>query len=1152
MKPAAHTLALLVANPADRRLLEETLRAAGYVTSDRLPVPNADDAPVISLLIADEATATKSRANIAELRRQAPEKFIPALVLLSPRTDSAFWLENGFNDALRLPIKKAELLSRVQTFLHLKERSEDALRQNAERNDAILELAMDAIIVMDCNGRILEFNGSAERLFGYARSTAIGADLAELIIPLNARDRHRRGLAAAVNSNHAGPSKRLETIALRAGGEEFPVEISFTRVVIHGETQFAGFVRDLTERKSAQASLSHLAAVVESSNDAIISKTLDGRILTWNKAAELLFGYTAEEAIGMSIVQLLPPGREAEEEHIIANVVSGNRYVGQETQRRHKNGGIIDVSVSVSPIRDADGRIIGASKIARDITSQIQARERLRRVTRIHTVLSGINGLIVRVRTRNELFAGACRIAVEAGGFYFAWLGWADSKESCVKPIACDGAGDEFMHIVPRAFMDAKPDGRNLIARAIATKAVVVSNDVQNDPESSIKNESRAHGINSVAILPLTEMNVPVGILALCAAEKGFFDDDELKLLTELADDISFALDHIQKTERLDHLAYYDALTGLANRALLHDRINQAIAGAARRGSEVAVAFIDLDNFKLVNDSLGHNVGDELLKIIAARLPPCLRETDTVARLGGDEFVLVLPHERRPDATSASQKTSDARRTELIIMSLVRRVRTEVTKPIRLADREFRPTCSIGISVFPQDGTDPETLLRNADIAMYRAKELGRNNFQFFTADMHSRAHQRMDLESRLKLALERNEFELHYQPQADLLTGRIIGVEALLRWRDPQQGLVGPDRFIDFAEESGLIVPIGEWVLHRACQQNKAWQDAGLLAVPIAVNMSAKQCAQLNIELVVANALRTSGLAAQFLELELTESSSMANPEKMVPLLQRLKQMGITLSLDDFGTGYSSISYLKRFPVDKLKLDISFVREITTDADSLAISEAIITMGHSLKLRVLAEGVETEGQLALLLAHGCDEIQGYFFSRPVMADDLAKLLRDGRGLSPILLRGNPKPSALLVVDDDFHVVDLVQRVAHHDGFRMLSACNASEGLEILARDEVGVVVCVQRTPGMAGAQFLAKVRGMYPDTVRILISEYDDIVNTREAINLGAIFKFLDKSWTPAQLTQVLKEAFQQYRKTVMSRGQGRVVDHQRSTSNV
>lgn len=445
--------------------------------------------------------------------------------------------------------------------------------------------------------------------------------------------------------------------------------------------------------------------------------------------------------------------------------------------------------------------------------------------------------------------------------------------------------------------------------------------------------------------------------------------------------------------DQLAHQANFDTLTGLANRNLLSDRLAQAIAGAHRNAGAVATVFIDLDNFKLVNDSLGHNQGDELLRTVAARLKACVRESDTVARLGGDEFVLVLLNKGDPATLEAD------------VTAMVTKLLRQVAQPVRLGDRTLRPACSVGVSLYPQDGEDADTLLRNADAAMYRAKELGRNRFQFFTTDVHERIRRRMELESSLRHALDNDEFELHFQPQAELRTGRIVGCEALLRWRHPQKGLINPGQFIGFAEETGLIVPIGSWVLERACRQAKAWQDAGLPPISIGVNMSALQCGQPDVDLVVRRALEASGLAPKWLELEITESLSMANPEQSVPLMTRLKDTGVSLAIDDFGTGFSNLSYLRRFPIDRLKIDLSFTREMTTDASSLAIVEAIITMSHSLNLKVVAEGVENQAQLELLAARRCDAIQGHYFGMPVLPEAFARLLSEDHSLEDVRAR---------------------------------------------------------------------------------------------------------------------------------------------------
>jgi diguanylate cyclase (GGDEF)-like protein len=392
------------------------------------------------------------------------------------------------------------------------------------------------------------------------------------------------------------------------------------------------------------------------------------------------------------------------------------------------------------------------------------------------------------------------------------------------------------------------------------------------------------------------------------------------------------------------------------------------------------VALIDLDRFKLINDTLGHHAGDALLQQVAGRLIQCVRESDTVARLGGDEFVLVL-FERDGEGLSASA---------------ARRILHKLAQPYVLDGREFNITCSIGLSLYPVDGDDAETLLKHADAAMYRAKESGRNGFCFYTPEMHSEMMRRLTLESELRQALEHEQFELYYQPQVDLTCGEVAGLEALIRWRHPQHGLVSPAQFIGLAEETGLIVPIGEWVLHAACRQSRAWQQAGLPAVPVAVNLSAKQFMLPDIDAVVGRALAGSGLAPGLLELELTESLSMDCPERTIPIMRAFKSMGVQLAIDDFGTGYSNLTYLKHFPVDRLKLDKSFVNDIVDNRDDEAIARAVVDMAHCLRLNVLAEGVETIDQLWVLVNLGCRYVQGYLFSRPLPPDECARVLADG------------------------------------------------------------------------------------------------------------------------------------------------------------
>jgi diguanylate cyclase (GGDEF)-like protein/PAS domain S-box-containing protein len=435
--------------------------------------------------------------------------------------------------------------------------------------------------------------------------------------------------------------------------------------------------------------------------------------------------------------------------------------------------------------------------------------------------------------------------------------------------------------------------------------------------------------------------------------------------------------------ERLAYLAQFDSLTGLANRQLFQDRLIQTMAQTRRSGRAMAMLFIDLDRFKLVNDTLGHSAGDSLLKDVTARLTACVRGGDTLGRFGGDEFGAVLADLARPaDASIVAQKIIDV-----------------LAQPFRIEGHETYVTASIGITLFPSDGEDAGTLIMNADTAMYRAKEQGRNNYQYFTWEMNERALQRVHLEAALRRAIEREEFLLHYQPKLAMHSGEICGFEALLRWQHPERGLVSPGEFIPVLEETGLIVQVGEWVIREVCAEIKRWRDAGLDPPPVALNMSARQFQQKGVEAKVREILRDTGIEPRCMQFELTESMLMQEPEAAAKTLLALNELGVMLAIDDFGTGYSSLSYLKRFPIDALKIDRAFIRDVTVDPDDAAIALAIIGLAHSMKIKVIAEGVETEGQLRFLAEHHCDEIQGFIFSPARPSGECADMMRSGRRL---------------------------------------------------------------------------------------------------------------------------------------------------------
>jgi diguanylate cyclase (GGDEF)-like protein/PAS domain S-box-containing protein len=443
--------------------------------------------------------------------------------------------------------------------------------------------------------------------------------------------------------------------------------------------------------------------------------------------------------------------------------------------------------------------------------------------------------------------------------------------------------------------------------------------------------------------------------------------------------------------ERIRHLAHHDELTGLPNRSLIRDRLDQAVLNAQRNGKHLALAFVDLDGFKLVNDGLGHNAGDELLKVVGRRMQACLRRNDTLGRLGGDEFVILLP---------------DVSDNALALTPVLEKIRQAVTEPVPIGDQAVQVSCSMGVVMYPRDGEDPKTLMMNADAAMYRAKDMGSNNFQFYTREMNASVEEKLMLLEGLRKAFEATRaglpeaesapagrFSLVYQPKVDLRTGRIFGVEALIRWRHPEHGMVPPPRFIGLAEESGLIVGIGEWVLRTACRQARLWRDAGLDPLTVSVNVSARQFEEKRLVERIAGALRDTALPPCALELEVTESLLMRDLNQAVERMRELKDMGISLSIDDFGTGYSSLSALKSFPISTLKIDKSFVRDLAHSQDDQAIALAVISLGHRLHLRVIAEGVETEEQREFLAANECDEMQGYLFSPPVPAERITEML---------------------------------------------------------------------------------------------------------------------------------------------------------------
>jgi diguanylate cyclase (GGDEF)-like protein/PAS domain S-box-containing protein len=892
--------------------------------------------------------------------------------------------------------------------------------------------------------KFLEVNEAASRQYGFSSREFLAMTIADIrpegdiprLLKTTAKSVH--GLQEATIWRHR-----------RKDGAIIDVEVVGHDLDFHGIEAELIAARDVTERKKTEEMVQRLASIVEFSEDAIIGKNLDGVITSWNRAAEKMYEYTSTEVIGRELSFLLPSERQAEMRVIMERLRSGQPIACLETKRLTKTGSILDVSLSISPLKDATGRIIGASAIARDITLRKRSEEQLKLqsgaleaaanaivITDFHGTIQWVNQAFTTMTgfSKEEVVGKNPRLlksgkqqrsyyadlwsTVSSGKVWHGELinrrkdGTTYIEEMTITPIAQNVGQANWTH-----FIAIKQD---ITARKQAEKELRLAQfSVEHASDSIFLSNSQGHFVyvNKAACDSLGYSREELLCLSVPDLNPRFPKEEEWPTFWEelkRQGSITFEGRNIGKKgrvfpaevtanylefdgqeysfafvrniterkvaeERIKSLAYNDALTGLPNRTLLRDRLAKALAGARRQKGKVALLFLDLDRFKDINDLLGHSVGDLLLQEVAERLKRFARDQDTVARLGGDEFLIMLTHVKDvSDAAVAAERLMDAMTHEFVIQG-----------------HSLHVSCSVGISIFPEHGADAETLIKDADAAMYSAKENGRNNFRFFTEEMNAQVMERLTLESSLRRALPEKELFLMYQPQMDIATGKIIGLEALLRWQHPDLGLVPPDKFIRVAENSGLILPIGEWVLRTACSQARKWQEEGLPAVTVAVNVSAVQFRQEDFCELIRRALNETGLGPQYLELELTEGLLLANADVTLSVLKELKSMGVTLAIDDFGTGYSSFSYLRQFRVSKLKIDRSFIRDVAVKPDDAAITTAIISMARSLNLKVIAEGVENEAQMTFLRAHQCDEIQGYYFSKPLEVGKVADMLRD-------------------------------------------------------------------------------------------------------------------------------------------------------------
>jgi diguanylate cyclase (GGDEF)-like protein/PAS domain S-box-containing protein len=795
-----------------------------------------------------------------------------------------------------------------------RKRVEAAVRESEQRYRTLFEMNPLPMWVYDL--QTLQFTGvndAAIRHYGYTHDEFLKLTLSDI---RPAEDVPLMLAALANLEARRGPHQYRHRTK---DGTVLDVEVTSFEFISGGRRSRLAIAQDITERKRAEDQLriseERYRELFENAHDLVYTHDLEGRITAMNLAGVRISGYTNEELLGMPIQNLVVPDQiEHGLEQMRKKLRGETQSTFYELEILAKDGHRVPLELSTRLVY-RDGQPIGVQGIGRDMTDR-KANEARYRVL-FERNLAGV----YRTTTDGRIL---------------------DCNEACAR-IFGYGSREEFLTAEATDFY-ADRNERERVVQIL-----------------------RAQGSLSNTELRLRRRD---GSVVWVLENVTLLNGDTLEgTIIDITD-----RKHAQ--EQMEYQAYHDSLTGLPNRLLFRDRITVALAHAKRSGRNAAVMFLDLDQFKLVNDTLGHTVGDRLLQAIGSRLVNCVRAEDTVARMGGDEFTILLADliDRR-GAAAVAQKVLEA-----------------VRHPVHVDQHELYVTTSIGMAIFPDDGPDAETLLKNADRAMYRAKDLGRDNFQFATPEFFDAADTRLVLERSLHHALDRDEFEVHYQPMVEIATGRVVAAEALVRWRHPEHGLMQPEEFIPIAEETQLIVPLGAWVLRTACAQMKKWHDAGHRSLRVAVNLSPRQFQDQQLTSVVERILADTGFPPTFLDLEITESTAMQNAELSLSILGRLKEMGIRISIDDFGTGYSSLSYLKRFPIDTVKIDQHFVRDLTND--DMAIISAVISMARALNLRIIAEGVETEEQLAFLRREQCSEMQGFLFSQPLSAAEFEATLR--------------------------------------------------------------------------------------------------------------------------------------------------------------
>jgi diguanylate cyclase (GGDEF)-like protein/PAS domain S-box-containing protein len=830
--------------------------------------------------------------------------------------------------------------------------------------------------------RFLEVNDVACRHYGYRRDEFLALTLRD-IRPTEDIPK----VDALVRMMPAGAFNAGIWRHRKKDGSVISVEILSHE--IHYEGRPARFVCpiDVTERLHAEEALKKLALVLQERDEGLrhaqrmaklahVVTLADGSFERWSESLPGLIGVD-EHAVPDSTRDWLASIHEDDRARFRASAIraaSTGQRTDVEYRFRRRDGSWLYLRQGIEPMGERrDGRWFSTLQ---DVTEQKLAEMSIQRLNRIYAVLSGINTLIVRVSDREELYRESCRIAVETGGLQLAWFGLVDGQAQRLVVKASHGHGQEFVDRLPLGLGRSRNERIGLPALVVTEGRACVVDDMTRDPRVLLQKEARALGLGSAAILPIKQDGAVVAVLALYSREVAFFDATEMRLLEELAGDIGFAIGHIVRDERLRYLALYDPVTGLQNRDAIRERIGQYVRLAPRESGRAAVVLLDIERFHTINDTLGREAGDDLLKLVATRLRTLADDASLIGRVGGDQFALLVVNVRTEDEVG----------------KLIEQHATLIFgTPFRIGNVELTVAARFGIAIYPSDAGDADSLLRNAESALNRAKSTA-ERYLFYTQKMTERVIARLTLENKLRRAIRRKEFVLHYQPKVDVQTRGIVGVEALMRWNDPDTGVVGPKEFIPLLEETGLILEVGSWALRRAAADHRRWARMRLPAPHVAVNVSAVQLRHREFIETVRDIVKTQGRSRP-IGIEITESVIMEDVDDTVAKLAEICRMDVQVAIDDFGTGYSSLSYLARLPVHALKVDRSFVMAMMEDPNTMTMVSTIISLAHALNLKVVAEGVETEEQAKILRLLKCDEMQGFLVSQAVAEPALRDML---------------------------------------------------------------------------------------------------------------------------------------------------------------